>query len=98
MGCDPPYVVPKYDKFCSIKGIAQLEELEKALAKKGLKDPWIRNEIWRYQPGFGTKMQKVWYLFFRGLPAGLALTIATVALEKTLGGGGHEEHEDHKKH
>lgn len=40
-GHGPPYTIPKYTEF-QIKGIPQLEELEKALAQKGLKDPWIR--------------------------------------------------------
>lgn len=40
-GHGPPYTVPDYKQF-KIDGIPQLEELEKALAKKGLRDPWIR--------------------------------------------------------
>lgn len=35
------YKIPDYKVF-QVKGVPQLEELEKALAKKGLKDPWIR--------------------------------------------------------
>lgn len=42
-GHGAPYTIPKYTEF-NIKGIPQLEELEKALAQKGLKDPWIRFE------------------------------------------------------
>lgn len=40
-GHEPPYTIPKYTDF-KVQGIPQLEELEQALAKKGLKDPWIR--------------------------------------------------------
>lgn len=40
-GCDEPYKIPDYKQF-RIQGIPQLEELERELAKKGLKDPWIR--------------------------------------------------------
>lgn len=40
-GHGPPYTIPPYTQF-SHKGIPQLEELEKALAAKGLRDPWIR--------------------------------------------------------
>ncbi|CAH0717528.1 unnamed protein product, partial [Brenthis ino] len=77
---------------------ATLEELEQALAQKGLKDPWIRNEAWRYHPGFGTRWQRARKLFFRGLPLGLALTVATVAFDKMTGedkhghGHGHGDH------
>ncbi|XP_045507199.1 NADH dehydrogenase [ubiquinone] 1 beta subcomplex subunit 3-like [Colias croceus] len=90
-----PYVIPSHCEFQSIKGIPQLELLEKELAKKGLKDPWMRNEIWRHHPGFGTKMNRAAKLFFRGLPLGLGLTIITVALEKFAGGGAHGGHEEH---
>lgn len=38
---EAPYKIPPYTQFTA-KGIPELEELEKALAKKGLCDPWIR--------------------------------------------------------
>lgn len=40
-GHGEPYQIPDYKTF-KIAGIKQLEELEAALAKKNLKDPWIR--------------------------------------------------------
>ncbi|XP_063542364.1 NADH dehydrogenase [ubiquinone] 1 beta subcomplex subunit 3 [Cydia strobilella] len=85
-----PYVVPDHKQF-QVKGIPQLEELEKALAQKGLKDPWIRNEAWRYNPGFGTKWGRARKVFFRGFPIGLGLALVTAGAEKMLGGG-HEDH------
>ncbi|CAH2056988.1 unnamed protein product, partial [Iphiclides podalirius] len=91
-GHGPPYTIPDYKQF-KIEGIPQLEELEKALAKKGLRDPWIRNEAWRYHPGFGTRLLRARKLFFRGFPLGLGLTIATVAITKLT--GGDDEHEHH---
>ncbi|XP_050355986.1 NADH dehydrogenase [ubiquinone] 1 beta subcomplex subunit 3 [Nymphalis io] len=87
-GHEPPYTIPKYTEF-QIKGIPQLQELEEALARKGLKDPWIRNEAWRYHPGFGTRWQRARKLFFRGLPLGIALTAATVAYDKLTAKEGH---------
>lgn len=41
-GKEAVYRVPPASEFSSIKGIPQLEDLECALNKKGLKDPWIR--------------------------------------------------------
>ncbi|XP_072948205.1 NADH dehydrogenase [ubiquinone] 1 beta subcomplex subunit 3 [Epargyreus clarus] len=90
-GHGPPYTVPHYSQF-QVQGIPQLEELEKALAKKGLKDPWIRNETWRYHPGFGTRFQRARKVFFRGFPLGLALTVATVGLRKMFGSDDHHGH------
>lgn len=43
-GHEPPYKVPHYTTF-KVQGIPDLEELEKALAKKGLRDPWIRYRV-----------------------------------------------------
>ncbi|KAI8432510.1 hypothetical protein MSG28_013512 [Choristoneura fumiferana] len=85
---EPPYKIPDYKQF-QVKGIPQLEELERALCQRGLRDPWIRNEAWRYHPGFGTRWGRAKKVFFRGFSIGLGLTIVTVALEKGLGGGGH---------
>ncbi|XP_068625135.1 NADH dehydrogenase [ubiquinone] 1 beta subcomplex subunit 3 [Battus philenor] len=90
----PPYVIPDYKQF-QVKGITQLEELQKALEKKGLKDPWIRNEAWRYHPGFGTPGARAMKFFFRGFPLGLALTIATVAITKMAGGDDEHGHGHH---
>ena len=30
----------------------ELQKLEQKLAALGLKDPWIRNEVWRFDKGF----------------------------------------------
>ncbi|KAM7249103.1 hypothetical protein ACFE04_021587 [Oxalis oulophora] len=42
------FKVPHHSKYKSIDGIWQLEYTRDKLAKYGLKDPWMRNEIWRY--------------------------------------------------
>ncbi|VVC90246.1 unnamed protein product [Leptidea sinapis] len=89
MGHEAPYKVPPYTQF-KIEGIPQLEELQRELAKKGLKDPWIRNEAWRYHPAFGTRATRAMKVFFRGAPLGLALTLVAVGFQKLSGGG-----EDH---
>ncbi|KAG6460513.1 NADH dehydrogenase [ubiquinone] 1 beta subcomplex subunit 3 [Manduca sexta] len=93
----PPYKIPPYSQFTT-KDIPQLQELEKALAAKGLKDPWIRNEAWRYHPGFGTRLTRARKFFFRGFSVGLGLTVVTVAFDKLLGGGGHEHGHEGEEH
>lgn len=40
-GHGTPYTVPHYSQF-KIDGIPELEEVQRELAKRGLKDPWIR--------------------------------------------------------
>lgn len=93
-GHEPPYKVPDHSIF-TIQGVPQLQELEKKLAEKGLKDPWIRNEAWRYHPGFGTKLGRFTAVIFRGFLVGAALTAATVAYDTAVGGGSHQHHDDH---
>ncbi|KAJ8710456.1 hypothetical protein PYW08_008971 [Mythimna loreyi] len=83
-GHGPPYEIPDYTKF-RIDDIPQLKELEKALQAKGLRDPWIRNEAWRYHPGFGSKWARANKALFRGLPLGLALALVTVGATKMFG-------------
>ncbi|CAG9131321.1 hypothetical protein JYU34_014867 [Plutella xylostella] len=90
-GHEPPYRIPDASTF-QVKGIPQLEALEEALAQKGLKDPWIRNEAWRYNPGFGSRWERSRLFFFRGLPLGLALTVIVVGAGKVLGGGDSHGH------
>ncbi|XP_013197545.2 NADH dehydrogenase [ubiquinone] 1 beta subcomplex subunit 3 [Amyelois transitella] len=91
---EAPYKIPPYTQFTA-KGIPQLEELQSALAKRGLKDPWIRNEAWRYDPGWGTRLQRARKFFFKGFSIGLALTVVTVGLEKAFGGDDGHGHGDH---
>lgn len=38
-----PYTVPKPESYSNkVEGIKELRELQDKLAKRGLKDPWIR--------------------------------------------------------
>ena len=50
----------------------ELLKLQEKLAKKGLKDPWIRNEVWRYdmRERIATNEYKGLQLLFRGLLPG----------------------------
>ncbi|XP_049880271.1 NADH dehydrogenase [ubiquinone] 1 beta subcomplex subunit 3 [Pectinophora gossypiella] len=89
---EPPYTIPSYKEF-KIDGIPQLQELERALAQKGLKDPWIRNEAWRYNPGFGTRLARARVLFTRGMPLGIVLAAGTAFLTKALSDDDHHGHD-----
>ncbi|XP_014668670.1 PREDICTED: NADH dehydrogenase [ubiquinone] 1 beta subcomplex subunit 3-like [Priapulus caudatus] len=57
----------------------KLAEVEQMLASKGLKDPWLRNEVWRYHPGYGTPKHRFMLTFFRGFKYGFAAFVLTVA-------------------
>ncbi|KAJ6650196.1 NADH dehydrogenase [ubiquinone] 1 beta subcomplex subunit 3 [Pseudolycoriella hygida] len=76
--------IPKADIY-KVADSKELLEVEQALARRGLKDPWLRNEVWRYNvKEFGTTRGKLVKFLFRGLPLGAALTAATVAIEYAL--------------
>lgn len=73
-------------RMYKVENAKELVEVEKALNRIGLKDPWLRNEVWRYDPKIQkyTKNQKLMKSLFRGLGVGLVLTVATIALEKAF--------------
>ncbi|PIK53836.1 putative NADH dehydrogenase [Apostichopus japonicus] len=74
-----PYHIPDW-KTWKVEDVPELMSLKQRLAAKGLKDPWIRNEVWRFQPGMG-KMP--WYkLVFKGFGLGAGAFIIAVGLEK----------------
>ncbi|CAB3364277.1 Hypothetical predicted protein [Cloeon dipterum] len=82
-GHGPPYKIPDY-RIYKVDGVPELMRVKTALAAKGLRDPWLRNEVWRYDPSFGTTKQRIQLTFFRGFKYGLGLALITVAIEKLL--------------
>ncbi|XP_066253214.1 NADH dehydrogenase [ubiquinone] 1 beta subcomplex subunit 3 [Euwallacea similis] len=76
-GHGPPYVIPDY-RIYKVSDVPRLVEIEKALAARGLKDPWLRNEVWRYSKEFGTERNRVMRTFFRGFKYGFAAFVVTM--------------------
>ncbi|XP_050499308.1 NADH dehydrogenase [ubiquinone] 1 beta subcomplex subunit 3 [Diabrotica virgifera virgifera] len=77
-GHGPPYTVPDY-RIYKVKDVPELLATERALSAHGLKDPWLRNEVWRYNPKeFGTHSSRLNTLVFRGFKLGFGAFVATV--------------------
>merc|ERR1712071_153676 len=58
-------------KSYKVENIPELMKVQEALAKKGLSDPWLRNEVWRYQQSeWGTKKSRWQNSVFRGFKYG----------------------------
>ncbi|XP_055372502.1 NADH dehydrogenase [ubiquinone] 1 beta subcomplex subunit 3 [Condylostylus longicornis] len=95
-----PYKVPDASTY-KIEGIPQLEEVQKALKRQGLSDPWLRNEVWRYDPvKMGTHASRARAFFGRGFIWGLGAAAITIAIETALGSNdhGHGHGDEHGGH
>uniref|UniRef100_A0A182MYS8 Protein aurora borealis n=1 Tax=Anopheles dirus TaxID=7168 RepID=A0A182MYS8_9DIPT len=105
-GHGPPYKVPDASIY-KVADAPELVEVERALARRGLKDPWLRNEVWRYNvKQFSTHRSRLVTFLFKGFPLGFAAFVATIGVEYALGvdyhgghghGNGHG-HGDEKGH
>ncbi|XP_071507202.1 NADH dehydrogenase [ubiquinone] 1 beta subcomplex subunit 3-like [Diadema setosum] len=67
-------------RIYKVENVPELKAVQERLALRGLKDPWLRNEVWRYQPCF--KRLSFWQVLFRGFPIGAGLFVVAVGLEK----------------
>uniref|UniRef100_A0A1B6LA68 NADH dehydrogenase [ubiquinone] 1 beta subcomplex subunit 3 n=1 Tax=Graphocephala atropunctata TaxID=36148 RepID=A0A1B6LA68_9HEMI len=90
--------VPDY-RIYKVEDIPELVRVQKELARKGLKDPWLRNEVWRYNvDNYGTYSSRVRGMFGRGVKFGLIAFGVTVAIETVSGimspemPNGHDHH------
>ncbi|CAH1405663.1 unnamed protein product [Nezara viridula] len=92
------YQTPDY-RIYKVEEAPELVKVQEALRSQGLKDPWLRNEVWRFREcEWGTTRQGLMTFFFRGFPLGFAAFLATIALEgavkymRSRGGGGDGGH------
>lgn len=88
-----PYKVPDY-KIYKVEDVPQLLKTQQALSAQGLKDPWLRNEVWRYNvKEFGTEGSRAKKLFFRGFKWGfLAFAVTAVGGYVMDKNSGHHDH------
>ncbi|KAL7738434.1 hypothetical protein ACLKA6_006745 [Drosophila palustris] len=101
-----PYKVP-HPSIYKVENVPQLLEVKESLARQGLRDPWLRNEAWRYEKkGFGTHASRLSTFMFRGLGVGFCAFLVTIGVEYALGvgkgqgghGHGHGDGHDDKGH
>ncbi|CAH1992320.1 unnamed protein product [Acanthoscelides obtectus] len=77
-GHEEPFQVPDY-RIYKVEDVPELMATKRALQSLGLKDPWLRNEVWRYNPKeFGTESGRLRLAFFRGFKYGFAAFVVTV--------------------
>merc|ERR1712058_52512 len=86
-----PHGIPDWRIYSQDK-VAEVPELMKhkqRLAALGLKDPWIRNEIWKFMP---TNEHVPWYagpwkVMLRGFGKASAAMLLTIAIDKWASSG-----------
>ncbi|XP_043433392.1 NADH dehydrogenase [ubiquinone] 1 beta subcomplex subunit 3 isoform X1 [Prionailurus viverrinus] len=82
--------LPDYKQW-KIEG-TPLETVQEKLAARGLRDPWGRNEAWRYMGGFANNVSFVGALL-KGFKWGFAAFVVAVGAEYYL-----ESQKKEKKH
>ncbi|CAN2389150.1 NADH dehydrogenase (ubiquinone) 1 beta subcomplex [Pristimantis euphronides] len=73
--------MPDY-KIWKIEG-TPLEKVQERLAKQGLKNPWLRNEAWRYMGDF-SKPITLSQVLFKGFKWGFAAFVVALGVEYAL--------------
>ncbi|XP_023331661.1 NADH dehydrogenase [ubiquinone] 1 beta subcomplex subunit 3 [Eurytemora carolleeae] len=97
--------IPDWRTYTVGEHTPELLKTQRMLKSLGLKDPWLRNEVWRYDqrnPALGGTMKQriIGSLGFRGLKYGLVIAVVTAGVHRFLNshddhGHGHESKETH---
>lgn len=72
-----PYKIPDW-RIYKVENAPKLLQTQKVLASLGLKDPWLRNEVWRYDKAFGSEAQRFKLTWTRGFKYGFAAFLVTI--------------------
>lgn len=83
MGGAKKIEIPDYKIYQVGPWAPELQDVERRLKAKGLKDPWLRNEVWRFdRRDFDSPRQRTIRTVTRGLLPGIALAIIATAISK----------------
>ncbi|KAL8599391.1 hypothetical protein ACOMHN_031876 [Nucella lapillus] len=94
MGVGGKFEVPDWRNY-KIDGISELEQTQRMLAARGLKDPWLRNEVWRFsKENYGGQYRNAAVSLGRGLKWALAAMAVTILVDKFVAkkDPGHGDH------
>ncbi|XP_014261792.1 NADH dehydrogenase [ubiquinone] 1 beta subcomplex subunit 3 [Cimex lectularius] len=73
--------IPDY-RIYKVEDHPELVQHRDRLAAKGLKDPWLRNEAWRFnKEEFGTRGANLRTRLFTGFRLGVGALLLTIAVE-----------------
>ena len=86
--------IPDWRKY-HVSTTPELTEVQRRLAAMGLKNPWLRNEVWRFDRKMWLTPMDRYLLPFRTLKYGVAAFIVTEILFNTV--WKEDEHDHHKE-
>ncbi|KAL0110851.1 hypothetical protein PUN28_014060 [Cardiocondyla obscurior] len=92
-----PYTIPSPDIY-KVGDVPELKRVEEELAKRGLKNPWLRNDVWRYKTRQQPRFKSGFIALTRGMRIGIPAFLITIAVEKYFGidySHGHHGDEHH---
>lgn len=93
-GHEPPYKIPNPEIY-KVEDVPELKRVQEKLAQKGLKDPWLRNHVWRYQETKSRSgIPRVVTILLRGWKIGVPAFLLTIAVENYFGIDYHGHHDD----
>ncbi|XP_054710194.1 NADH dehydrogenase [ubiquinone] 1 beta subcomplex subunit 3-like [Uloborus diversus] len=99
MGGDHGHGIPKIPDYriYKVEDCPQLMTTKRMLAQHGLKDPWLRNEVWRYPPeSVNGQWKQLNEIFFRKFKWGFVAAVLTIVGEKVY--HHYYPEEDHHHH
>lgn len=85
-------------KIYKVEDAPQLKHLQERLAAKGLKDPWLRNEVWRYTAVPGSPIYQAVRGLTRGAILGIPAFLITLGIEHAFGISYEPQHEHQGDH
>ncbi|XP_076670301.1 NADH dehydrogenase [ubiquinone] 1 beta subcomplex subunit 3 [Andrena cerasifolii] len=88
------FEVPSPDIY-KVENVPELKKFQEQLAARGLKDPWLRNEVWRFTHREPVRYKRILKGIIRGTRIGVPAFLITIAIEQYLGidyGHGHSSH------
>lgn len=91
---NPGWKIPDASIY-KLEDAPELVKFQEKLAKKGLKDPWLRNHVWKFNPKYGTITSRWIEMIFRGFRVGFAAFLVTLAVERALGIKDYHGHVHH---
>jgi len=90
--------IPDWREY-KVEQVPELKEVERRLAARGLKNNWLRNEVWYMRDSLhGTNLRRLVRVWGQGLPLGLAAAVVLIAIESVIFKEKRKKHAEELEH